>query len=170
MEAINLAIKDHVEAKMALRFPGLAIRWSTVDGDQAHLTVSVYGVENSLVSEVRSFVRDEAYSVSGDSDIVVTPIVKNLDATRKHFPEYLPIHSSEVACQRIVDVLSSINNECSSIARPALWEEWQAEFLRGFETTFAIQALPDEWQAEIFRGFETAFAAKACNEELALAA
>jgi hypothetical protein len=83
-------IENAVRERFSARFPALHPHFATSQDDESVIGVSVFGVDPSEVRAVRDFILDLDAELAVGEGFVLTPMVRNLEVTRKFYPQHLP--------------------------------------------------------------------------------
>ena len=79
------------------RFPDFPVFIDESPDDASVLCVRVFAVPNARVTEVKAFIRHVGAELFPAGDVLLLPMVKNMDITREHYPIHMPPTSNMLA-------------------------------------------------------------------------
>lgn len=83
-------IVAQVKDRMRETFPAYTVTVQSSPDDILVLCVRVFAVPENKIDEVENFVFDLQDSLIAKTEVMLLPMVKNLEVTRQHYPEYMP--------------------------------------------------------------------------------
>lgn len=90
-------IRQLVAAGVTRVFPGYPVAIHESPEDSATLWVQVFGVPSDTVRAVKNAIHVLQQELPADADVLLLPMVKNLEITRQYYPQYLPPEAEPVA-------------------------------------------------------------------------
>ncbi len=94
---MNSNIKSFVEDSVRRKFPSYPVVIKESPEDGSTLWVMVFAVPVPAVAEIENYVDELELDLPGDEWACLLPMVKNLETTRKHYPEHMPVAEPTVA-------------------------------------------------------------------------
>lgn len=82
-------IVAQVKDRMREAFPAYTVTVQSSPDDILVLCVRVFAVPENKIDEVENFVFDLQDSLITKTEVMLLPMVKNLEVTRQHYPEYM---------------------------------------------------------------------------------
>jgi len=99
---MNIAndVKILLEKKIDEAFSNYPVMIQVSPEDAETLWVQVFAVPAARVREVKDFIHDLQDTIGDESGVVLLPMVKNLEVTRQHYPQFAPVvtYSYFAAC------------------------------------------------------------------------
>lgn len=103
-------LKLHVRAVLSSALPSLTIKIEQLADQTGDLGVSVFGVEKNMVKWVREIILDLDTELCSQTDFALTPLVRDIETTRKYYPQFLSAWTSQIdrgQCGQAEAVVSS---------------------------------------------------------------
>lgn len=89
---LNLAeIATQVKVRMQDVFRAYPVTVQSSPDDMLVLCIRVFAVPENKIDEVQAFIFDLQDSLIAKTEVMLLPMVKNLEVTRQHYPEYMPL-------------------------------------------------------------------------------
>jgi len=163
-ETIN---KEQIRNAFAARFSQFPVTVQESPDDVLVLCVRVFAVPPEMVKEVKTFIRQLEQEILQGSDHVLLPMVKNLQVTQVHYPEYLPNPVATMIAQLFSQQLTTEDYQSVCAAEQSPWKTFATEpSLKLPSVRFA----PDILRGYYVKHHQPDLLFTAANEELALAA
>jgi hypothetical protein len=84
------SVKDGLREALKKRFPAYPVVIQTApDGDDT-LWVRVFCVASEHADEIRQIIQDAEARLPGEYFVMLLPMIKSMETTKKYYPEFLP--------------------------------------------------------------------------------
>jgi len=88
---MNETTKTTILAALKQTFPGFPAEVQESPEDTATLWVRVFSVPSDQVRAVKDFIHNLEDNLTADAHALLLPMVKNIEVTRQHYPERMPL-------------------------------------------------------------------------------
>jgi len=140
-------LKMHVRVVLTASLPSVTIQIAPLSENDGDLGVSIFGVERRAVRWVKDIILDLDAELCSGTQFALTPLVRDLETTRKFYPQFLTPWTVEVDLGQACLAEPKTNDQFASLA----------DFVENEAAEWVPVVTPE-------------FYAMASNEELALAA
>lgn len=89
-------LKERVCGALRAELPNITVKISQLSENMGDLGVSVYGVERKQVRLAKDIILNLDGELCGENAVSLTPMVRDMETTRQHYPQFLPSWTSEM--------------------------------------------------------------------------